>query len=144
MGQRVIPVEVGVRWDPNTEHAVLASWESGVARLRMRAHFDDPDQRVVVLVWEGVYSTRMEGPNDEAGGGHRLYGIGLREVQWMGEVLDSELIAELEMRNRVHERHDPNRFAGYRHWVVALKGKTVEVVARSLEATRLPVNPPDQ
>jgi hypothetical protein len=83
----------------------------------------------------------MEPPNDEAIEGHRLYYVGLREVRWIGEVLESSLIADLEQRNRVHHRHDPQRFVGLRHWVVRLKGSVVEVVARSCEVVR-PEAPP--
>jgi hypothetical protein len=79
----------------------------------------------------------MEPPNDEAISGHRLYRVGLREARWVGEVHESELIAELEQRSRVHERHDAARFGDYRHWIVRLKECTVEVVARELVVERV-------
>lgn len=87
-------------------------------------------------MWRGCFVARMEPPNDEAISGHRLYDVGLREVQWLGEVFESELIAEVERRNRVHVHHAPERYIELRHWVAALKECTVEVVARSLRVER--------
>jgi hypothetical protein len=97
---------------------------------------DDPDQRYVVLRWRSSFASRMEPPDDEARSGHRLYDVGLKEVRWIGEVFDSALIAELEERNRVHDRHKPARFADLRHWIIPLKQCTVEVVGRSLGVER--------
>jgi hypothetical protein len=134
--ERVVDADFGVVWDPNTEHGVLVASEAGEAWLRLRARLDDTDQRRVVFVWHGASAARMEPPNDEAIAGHRLYGAGLSGVRWVGEVLESSLIADLERRNRVHPRHDPRRFDGLRHWVVMLKGSVVEVVAETCEVTR--------
>jgi hypothetical protein len=136
MGERVLVFDPGVKWEPNTEHGILVTSDAGEARLRLHAHPTDADQRDVVLAWDQAWASRMEPPNDEARNGHRLYAAGLRDVLWMGEVLDSALIADLEMRNRVHPSHDPARFATLRHWVVLLKGNTVEVVARFFRVTR--------
>ncbi len=74
----------------------------------------------------------MHPPNDAAISGHRLYGRGLDQVLWAGEVLDSEWTADLERRNRVHPSHQPERFSELRHFVLPLKEDTVEVVARSV------------
>lgn len=74
----------------------------------------------------------MEPPNDEAIAGHRLYDAGLRQIRWIGEVIGSSLIAEIEHGNRSHPRHDPLRYAQLRHWIVPLKECTVEVVAETL------------
>jgi hypothetical protein len=136
MGEHVVSIDLGVRWNPNIEHGVLAVSELGDARLRLRARVDDPDQRNVMLSWHGCKAARMEPPNDEAISGHRLYSLGLHEVSWVGEVLDSSLIADLEQRNSVHPRHQPDRFRDLHHWIVRLKGRVVEVVARSIEASR--------
>jgi hypothetical protein len=138
MTERVESVDLGVVWDPNAPDARLLTTDSGVTRLTLRARVDDPDQRRVELVWARSWAARMEPSNDEAISGHRLYAVGLREVLWLGEVHDSELIADFERRNRVHPGHDASRFAPLRHWIVLLKECTVEVVARSLTVERRP------
>lgn len=129
-------VDIGVVWDPNAPDARLLTTDSGVTRLTLRARVDDPDQRRVEFVWDRARAARMEPPNDEAISGHRLYAVGLREVLWVGEVHESELIADFEKRDRVHPYHDASLFAPLRHWVVRLKACTVEVVARSLTVER--------
>jgi hypothetical protein len=134
--ERVIAVDLGITWDPNVPEAQLTATDNGETWLSLLARDDDADQRPVTLLWRGSVATRMEPPNDEAAEGHRLYDAGLRDVVWVGEVLDSNLVIELERLNRVHPRRDAARYAGLRHWVVPLKECTVEVVARSLEALR--------
>ena len=136
MVEHVVPALPDVVWNPNVEAGVLIVAENGNATLSLLARSDDPNQRTVVLTFSGVRAARMEPPNDEAISGHRLYDKGLREVLWVGEVLDSELIADIERRTRVHPLRDPDRFAGLRHWVARLKGSVVEVVGRSCEASR--------
>lgn len=127
---------VAVKWEPNVPEAQMMATDDGETRLRLRAHPDDHDQRAIHLVWNGCLVTRMEAPNDEAIGGHRLYNVGLRDVHWLGEVYQSDLTAELERRNRAHPHHDPDRYAELHHWVAALKECIVEVVARSLRVER--------
>lgn len=75
-------------------------------------------------------------PNDEALPRHRLWARGLRDCLWSAEVIHSRWIAELEERNRVHDRHDPNRFVSLRHYVLLFKDSTFEGVARDVEVTR--------
>ena len=108
----------------------------GETRLRLRPHPDDHDQRPLELVWSGCLVARMAPPNDEAISGHRLYDVGLRNVHWLGEVYESDLIADLERRNRLHPHHRGEPYTELRHWVAALKERTVEVVARSLRVER--------
>jgi hypothetical protein len=136
VAEHVAAVDSTTDWDPNSPAARLTAADDGVARLRLRAHPDDQDQRPVDLVWNGCLVARMEPPNDEAISGHRLYDVGLREVLRLGEVSGSELIAELERRNRVHPHHSAARYTALRHWVAPLKECTVEVVARSLHMER--------
>jgi hypothetical protein len=137
MNESVHSLDLGVTWEPNAPDAVLISDDHGRAILALQPHPGDDDERVVVLVWRRCRASRMEPPNDEAISGHRLYEKGLKDVHWLGEVTDSEWIADLERRNRVHRYHDPGRFDGLRHFVLPLKETTVEVVARSVEASRL-------
>jgi hypothetical protein len=79
----------------------------------------------------------MGNPNDEALNGHPLYEKGLREIDWIGLVQDSELVASLERQNSVHPFHDPEWFANMRHHVLPLKETTVEVVAATLSIVRV-------
>jgi hypothetical protein len=104
-------------------------------------HFDDHDQRTVVLVWSGCRAARMEGPNDEARNGHRLFGRGLAGVLWAGEVLESTLITELERQNSMHPDHNAGSWDGLHHYVVLLKETTVEVVAERCEIARTDASP---
>jgi hypothetical protein len=136
VAEHVEDVDLGVKWEPDAPAAQLTAGYDGETRLRLRAHPDDPDQRRVDLVWNGCLVARMEPPNDEAISGHRLYEAGLREVQWIGEVHGSDLISDLERRNRVHPHHSAERYTELRHWVAPLKECTVEVVARSLHIKR--------
>ena len=151
---------------PRAPAAGLTATDDGETRLRLRAHPDDHDQRQLDLVWNGCLVARMEPPNEEAISSHRLYDVGLREVQWLGEVYESDLIADLERRDRVHPDHSAERYTELRHtelrytelrytelrctelrhtelrctelrhWVAALKECTVEVVGRSLRVER--------
>ncbi|UTT61843.1 hypothetical protein [Microcella humidisoli] len=98
---------------------------------------DDTDQRTVMLVWTGTHYSSIGGPNDEAISGHRLYGKGLEDVVWIGEVSNSELVAMLEKQNSVHPQHDSRRFADLVHHVVLAKEQVIEVVARDLEVRRI-------
>jgi hypothetical protein len=139
MSERVVPADVAIEWDPNTEVYVLVSGGSGPAVLALNPHYSaDANKDVVLLVWKGPRFVSMGGPNDEALSSHRLYSKGLRGLRWVGIVEDSELIAMLERQNGVHERHNPARFASLVHYVLPLKGDVVEVVADSLTIERRP------
>jgi len=134
--ERVVAIDIGVEWEPSVPAARLVAADDGEARLSLRPHADDEDRRHVELVWAGAVVARMEPPNDEAIDGHRLYAAGLEDVWWIGEVHESQLIADLVRRNEVHERHSPDLFAGLRHWILPLKECVVEVVAESLTVER--------
>jgi hypothetical protein len=142
MPERVIPLELGVEWEPNAPSAVLLVRDDGMAQLALQVHPDDADQRPVRLVWSGCVAAVMQLPNDEAISGHRLYAKGLSTVVWAGEVLESQWIADLERQNRVHPRHDPAAFvAGLRHFILPLKECTVEVIASSWQILRADDSP---
>lgn len=134
--ESVVPYDVGVQWEPNTEHGILHASENGSVSLMLEAHPDDADERRVVLAWSGVRSLRMGSPNDEARSGHRLWERGLRDIRWVGEVHNSALIDECRSINSVHPLHDPSTFSRLRHWFVLLKGSVVEVVATDISTTR--------
>ena len=90
-----------------------------------------------MMRWRHVRHALLGSPNDEARIGHRLWDKGLSEVRWIGEVLDSELIAMLERQNSVHPSHNPARFASLRHFVIPLKEDTAEVIAEEFSIGRI-------
>jgi len=136
MTERVVDAGLAVRWDPNIEHGILLTTETGFASLRVLPHPDDPDQRDVVFVWDGVRTARLEEPNDEARDGHRLAPAGLVGLLWAGEVLESRLVSELAARNERHPPHVAELYVGLRHWIIPLKGRVAEVVAARCRVDR--------
>lgn len=110
--------------------------DRGRTVMVVRAHFDDPDQRHIVFVWSRVESASLGAPNDEALGGHRLWNVGLRDLQWLGLVQNSERIRELRRQNSVHPGHDPRRYEFLDHYIAALKEVVAEVVASALVIQR--------
>jgi hypothetical protein len=125
----VVAVDLAVLWEPNAPDAVLVVNDYGRACLAVAAHYDDQDQTAVVLVWDGCLVAEMGPPNDEARHTHPLFDEGLRDVLWLGEVLDSLRIATIaNMVSKVPARH----------FVVPLKEGLVEAVADSVTVRRWP------
>ncbi len=135
--EHVESVDLGVTWEPNAPDAILLSADLGTSTLALRAHPNDPDRRCVVLKWTGCRYASMAPPNDEAISGHRLWIKGLRDVHWSGIVHNSDLIAGLELQNRVHPMHRSSIFEYLTHYVLPLKECVVEVVARDLAVHRI-------
>ena len=82
-----------------------------------------------ILHFEGVLYYGMGYPNDEALRAHPLYenGLGLYDFH---VVENSPLIADLDRRNQVHNRHVAgNYLKRFRHWIITFHDKTLEVVA---------------
>jgi hypothetical protein len=141
MTERVTPTLAGVEWEPNSPAAVLIATDAGLAALALSAHPGDTDENCVVLVWSGAYETVMGPPNDEALQGHRLYERGLAGLLWAGVVEQSERIVRLKEDNRVHPRHDAERFSRLHHYVLPLKEGIVEVIAEAVTVQRQPGPP---
>ncbi len=127
--QQVVPVDLGVMWEPNAPEAVLVRDDSGRACLAVMPHFDDSDRRPVVLVWERCVVVVMGAPNDEALHLHPLFESGLGASLWIGEVLESERLAAARSMVSV---------APSRHFVVPLKESLVEALASALTVRRVP------
>lgn len=89
------------------------------------------------MEWTGCQFASMAPPNDEAISGHRLWIRGLQDLLWLGIVHDSELIAGLELQNRVHPMHSAARFESLTHYLLPLKECVVELVARDLAVHRI-------
>lgn len=94
----------------------------------------DPNEstvrRLSWVVFSGVAHVSLGGPNDEALNGHPLFEAGLRHYQ-AHEVHNSELIASMERRNRVHPNHRPETFASLRHIIITFHDETFDCVCRS-------------
>ena len=107
----------------------------GRGALAQRARPDDPDQRCVVLRWDVVSYALMGPPNDEARNQHRFYEAGLKDVDWLGVVRDSSLVAGL--------RPMLGRGAVFvpLHYVVVSKECVVEVLAENVEVFRIGGSP---
>jgi hypothetical protein len=141
MTERVVPSLTGIRWEPNSPGAVLIVTDDGLAALALNPHPDDTGDDCVVLLWAGTQEAAIGAPNDEALAGHRLYERGLAGLRWAGVVEHSERIARLEQVNRVHPRHDAERFSRLRHYILPLKESTVEVIAETVTVQRQPGPP---
>ena len=136
-------LRLGVTWEPNAPEAILLSDDAGRAALAQRAHFDDPDQRCVVLRWDGVLFAQMGPPNDEARPNHPLYNNGLGGLHWVGVVRDSARVASLKQmwsRSAVVESQPSYRIMPV-HYVVLSKECVVEVLAENVDAYRVPGSP---
>ena len=92
------------------------------------------DQSIAILTADPYRVFQFGPPNDEAISGHRLYGLGLQPYSAF-EVLNSSWIASQEKANRVHSRHMPELFSGYRHFILTFHDSTLEFIARSFSVS---------
>lgn len=109
--------------------------DRGRGALAQRVHPDDPDQRCVVLRWDVVSYALMGLPNDEGRNRHRLYEAGLKDIDWLGVVRDSSLVAALRPMFARGAMFVPL------HYVVVSKECVVEVLAENLDAFRIGGSP---
>lgn len=94
---------------------------------------DDPSPDPIALVeFISPRDHRLGPPNDEALEGHPLASRGLRPYRCF-EVEQSSWIRALERQNRIHPRHDPERYKQLRHYVVTFHDSTFECVASGIE-----------
>jgi hypothetical protein len=104
---------------------VYASWDGANPRGVDHAI---PDERAAVVEFVRPCAHQFGPPNDEAFSGHPLAARGLRPYG-VFEVTNSSWVRSLEQMNRVHERHDPERFRQLRHFVFAFHDSTFECIA---------------
>ena len=96
--------------------------------LSLSLRFRTADDRFAVVRFPLCTFHAFGAPNDEALGGHPLYQCGLRHYS-VHEILGSSLVRELERRNSVHPRHDPDMYLrGMRHYVFTFQDCTLECV----------------
>ena len=89
-----------------------------------------------VLHFEGVLYYAMGYPNDEVLNAHPLYANGLG-FYGFHVVENSPLIADLDRRNRVHDRHVAGAYMKrFRHWIITFHDETLEVVATNARFLR--------
>lgn len=120
MTTRVVPILSGVKWEPNAPEEKFAANEDRFAALVLRPHPDDADTSSVVIFWSGVDDATFGSPNDEGRHHHPLYGAGLDDLLWAGEVTDDE-----------------GEYSAVRHFVVPTKEGLAEVHARQISWARL-------
>ena len=124
------PIEVGITWDPNAPDAVLVSGDNAIAVLAFNANVDDPSRDAVVLTWVGCRGARLEPWNDEGILNHPLWGEGLEDVRWIGELSSSYWLDE--------HPGSAGRDNGLRHFVLPLKECVVEVLAEGFSISQRP------
>jgi hypothetical protein len=102
-GERVVPYDLGIEWEPNTSDPVLM--QHGVnALLAVDPYFDDDDRRLVVIRLGRCQGVWLGYPNDEGISGHRFYRRGLSDCLWSGEVFESEWIESIVTMASAHRR----------------------------------------
>lgn len=80
------------------------------------------------------YIFKLGAPNDEALGGHPLYGNGLT-FYTVHRVDESSWIAALERQNSVHDRHNRTQFLENKvHYIITLEDSTLECVVTEGES----------
>jgi hypothetical protein len=142
-----VPFELGVAWSGgaplphllSSGHRALVAfylqevdpdWDGTYARIVDPR--TDAVESLALAEFKGVVAVKMGPPNDEVLHGHPLYGRGLG---WYHPyvVENSRWLAELVEINRVHERFDPEAWAGRRHFLLVFHDETVEAIARDIE-----------
>lgn len=127
--ERAVPIDLGVVWATGGPMPILLH-EGGTALLAFHlAPVDPSGDAVGIIEWLHCSATTFGYPNEEAIAGHRLWDRGLSEIYSAAEVLNSSWIAGMEVANRVHDLHDPAKFAALRHFVLQFQDDTFECVA---------------
>jgi hypothetical protein len=83
------------------------------------------ETRYAIIVFAGNFY--FGGPNDEALRGHPLASRGLRSYAAF-EVENSSWIRLVEVRNRIHPHHNPERFSKLKHIIITFHDSMLEFV----------------
>lgn len=116
------------------EHHLVVAYEAEPLRSPVGAgvvHVVDPAGQppTIVLIEFLRYDAYYHGPpDDESLHGHPLHSRGL-EPYGAFVVNDSSWIRSLEQMNRVHARHDPQRYDQRRHFILTFHDSTFECIA---------------
>lgn len=121
---------------------VLDDWPQPVIVAEPRIYADDSalvlryrtdDDKIVVVRFPLCTYVAFGAPNDEALGGHPLYGRGLK-LYSVHEVRNSSLMGTLERRNSVHPSHNRARYLqDKRHYIFTFQDSTLECVVNEGE-----------
>lgn len=99
------------------------------------ATVEDLEKDSVVVIKFNNYLSFMFGmPNDEALDGHPLYLRGLSPYA-AHKIENSSWLRKLERMNSVHERHNPESFEKYKHFIFVFHDSTFECIAESFEVS---------
>ena len=117
------------------EHRLLLAYMiQDRADASLESIVDKEGEDFAVIEFERYRSYMFGAPNDEAFEGHPLASRGLCPYACF-QIESSSWIRQLEHMNSVHWRHDPTRFARYKHYVFAFHDSTFECVAESFTVT---------
>lgn len=97
---------------------------------------DGNDSPLLVMEAKRCADLRLGGPNDEALNGHPLYGKGLVGYK-LNEVHNSDWIEHVIRVNSVHPQHRDEPYRRLRHFVLPFHDEMVEVLAESIETTKV-------
>jgi hypothetical protein len=97
-----------------------------------RQRDSNADRGVAVVTFPGFLIYKFGYPNVEALQGHPYYSLGFRSYS-LFEVIDSDWVQDIEQRNRIHPRHNRERYKAYRHFLIAFEDSTFECIAKSME-----------
>lgn len=103
-----------------------AEWD-GISVREVSSETEEPP--VAAVRFKSFRAQYFGAPNDEALAGHPLYDIGLVPYSAF-EVVNSEWVAELCRRNRVHWAHEDTHYDAYRHFIFTFHDSTFEIVAK--------------
>jgi len=138
-GEYAETLDLGVRWEPNVDQAVLLQ-RNGRAFLLLEPHFDDEDRRAVVFEWWPCEGALLGGPGDFGRNTHRLWPEGLSDCVWAAEVRSSEWVERIEARWNRRPASDgpwPSERPRLHHFILLLKDATFEVVAAGYSIHRV-------
>lgn len=94
--------------------------------------FEKTGESIAIVEFNLQRSFMFGMPNDELFHGHPLYERGLRSYG-VFEIENSSWLRKLERINSVHERHNPEGFEKYKHFVFTFHDSTFECIAESFE-----------
>ena len=96
--------------------------------VRVRYEVAPAGEQWATITFRSVFAIFLGAPNEEAIERHRLWGRGLKLWTFM-EAPNSDWIADLERRNRVHSRHNAEHYRELRHVICVFQDETLECPA---------------
>jgi hypothetical protein len=125
--QYAVALTLDLAWDAGAPMPFLIS-NGRQAAVIFYLTSSDQSEAVGVIVFDRAYDVQFGGVNDEAIGGHPLFGAGL-DLYAAHEVLNSEWITEAERRNSAHPCHNGGWHERMKHYVLCFHDETLECIA---------------